>query len=144
MAAVDDFDDVLKQYHLALDEIMKGSADGYKGVYSHRDDVSLANAFGPPVRGWEQVDEAQERGASVFRDGEIYDFETVAKYVTDELACILWIERTNAKVGGAEDVTPCDLRVTMTLRPEDGTRKVVHRHADPITSARPAESVIQG
>ena len=31
MAAVDDFDDVLKQYHLALDEIMKGSADGYKG-----------------------------------------------------------------------------------------------------------------
>jgi hypothetical protein len=51
----------------------------------------------------------------VFSDGEIYDFETVAKYVTDELACILWIERTNAKVGGAEDVTPCDLRVTMTL-----------------------------
>ena len=95
------------------------------------------------MRGWEQVAEAQERGASVFRDGEIYDFETVAKYVTDELACILWIERTNAKVGGAEDVTPCDLRVTMTLRPEVGTWKVVHRHADPITSARPAESVIQ-
>jgi len=55
----------------------------------------------------------------------------------------LWIERTNAKVGGAEEVTPCDLRVTMTLRPEDGEWKVVHRHADPITTPRPAESVIQ-
>jgi hypothetical protein len=32
----------------------------------------------------------------------------------------LWIERTNAKVGGAQEITPCDLRVTRTLRPEDG------------------------
>ena len=79
----------------------------------------------------------------MFRDGEIYAFETVAKYVTPELACILWIERTNAKVGGAEEVTPCDLRVTMTLRPEEGTWKVVHRHADPITTPQSAESVIQ-
>ena len=79
----------------------------------------------------------------MFREGEIWAFETVAKYVTPELDCILWIERTNAKVGGAEEVTPCDLRVTMTLRPEDGTWKVVHRHADPITTPRPAESVIQ-
>jgi ketosteroid isomerase-like protein len=105
--------------------------------------VSLANPFGPPVRGWEQVAEAQKRGASVFRGGEIYDFETVAKYVIAELASIVWIERTNAKVGGGEDVTPCDLRVTMIFRPEEGEWKVVHRHADPITTAQPAESVIQ-
>ena len=79
----------------------------------------------------------------MFSDGEIYDFETVAKYVTDELACILWIERTNAKVGEGEDVTPYALRATMIFRPEDGTWKVVHRHADPITTPQPAESVIQ-
>jgi hypothetical protein len=82
-------------------------------LFSHREDVTLANPFGPPARGWEQVAEAQERGASVFRDGEIYDFETIAKYVTPKLACILWIERTDARVGGGEDVIPCDLRVTM-------------------------------
>jgi ketosteroid isomerase-like protein len=35
------------------------------------------------------------------------------------------------------------LRVTSILRPEDGTWKVVHRHADPIITAQPAESVIQ-
>jgi ketosteroid isomerase-like protein len=112
-------------------------------LFSHREDVTLANPFGPPVRGWERVAQTQERGASHYRDGEIYDFETIAKYVTPELACVAWIERTNAKVGGREGVTPCDLRVTMVLRPEDGTWKVVHRHADPITNPRPAESVIQ-
>jgi ketosteroid isomerase-like protein len=143
MAGVDDLDGVLKQFKRAGNEFVKGNPKPVQELFSHRDDVSLANPFGPAVRGWEQVAAAQDRGASVFRDGEIYDFETVAKYVTGELACILWIERTNAKVGGAEDVTPCDLRVTMTLRPEGGIWKVVHRHADPITSERPAESVIQ-
>jgi ketosteroid isomerase-like protein len=143
MAAVDDFDEVLERFKLAGNEFMKGNPKPVQEMFSHRDDVTLANPFGPPARGWEQVAKTQERGASYYRDGEIYDFETVAKYVTPELACILWIERTNAKVGGAEDVTPCDLRVTMTLRPEDGEWKVVHRHADPITTPRPAESVIQ-
>jgi ketosteroid isomerase-like protein len=143
MAVVDDLDGVLERFKQAGNEFVKGNPRPVQEMFSHREDVTLANPFGPPGRGWEQVAEAQERGAAVFRDVEIYDFETVAKYVTPELASILWIERTNAKVGGAEEVTPCDLRVTMTLRPEDGTWKVVHRHADPITSARPAQSVIQ-
>jgi ketosteroid isomerase-like protein len=143
MASVDDLDGVLKQFKQAGNEFVKGDTEPVQKLFSRRDDVSLANPFGPPVRGWDQVAEAQRRGASVFRDGEIYDFEMVAKYVTAELACVVWIERTNAKVGGGEDVTPCDLRVTMTLRPEEGTWKVVHRHADPITTAQPAESVIQ-
>ncbi len=143
MAGVDDLDGVLERFKRAGNEFVKGNPKPVQELFSHKEDVSLANPFGPPVRGWERVSEAQERGASVFRDGEIYDFETVAQYVTPELACILGIEHTNAKVGGGEDVTPCDLRITMTLRPEEGTWKVVHRHADPITSARPAESVIQ-
>src|SRR5919199_3458986 len=143
MAGVDDLDVVLERFKQAGQEFVNGNPKPVQELFSHREDVTRANPFGPPARGWEQVAEAQERGASVFRDCEIYDFETVAKYVSSELACILWIERTNAKVGGAEDVAPCDLRVTMALRPEDGTWKVVHRHADPITTARPAESVIQ-
>jgi hypothetical protein len=65
------------------------------------------------------------------------------KYVTPELAAIVRIERGEAKVGGHEAVTPISLRVTMIMRPEDAVWKIVHRHADPITSARPAESVIQ-
>ena len=143
MTSVDNLDGVLEQFKQAGNEFVKGNPEPVQKLFSHRDDVSLANPFGPPVRGWEQVAEAQKRGASVFRDGEIYDFETVAKYVTAELASIVWIERTNAKVGGGEEVTPCDLRVTMIFRPEEGEWKVVHRHADPITTAQPAESVIQ-
>jgi ketosteroid isomerase-like protein len=53
------------------------------------------------------------------------------------------MEHAEGKVSGREDVAPATLRVTMIYRPEEGEWKVVHRHADPITTPRPAESVIQ-
>jgi ketosteroid isomerase-like protein len=84
-----------------------------------------------------------ERAASNYRDGEIIGFEKVAKFVSSDLACIVEVERYRAKVGGSEDITPVSLRVTSILRAEDGTWKIVHRHADPISTPQPAESVIQ-
>jgi ketosteroid isomerase-like protein len=143
MAALDDLDEVIEQSHLTLGEIVKGNPESLKMVYSHREDVTLANPFGPPVRGWEQAAATMERAASNYRDGEIVGFENVAKYVTPEFAYIVEVERYKAKVGGGEELAPIALRVTSIFRPEEGTWKVVHRHADPITTARPAESVIQ-
>jgi ketosteroid isomerase-like protein len=113
-------------------------------MWSHREDVTLANPFGPPVRGWEQVAEVIDRAASQVRDGELVSVEIVERHVTPELAYVVHIERPEAKVGGSEEVTPFALRVTMIFRPEeDGEWKIVHRHADPITTPQPAESVIQ-
>jgi ketosteroid isomerase-like protein len=143
MAAIDDFDQILEQCQQALREFPKGNPEPMKVMFSHQEDVTLANPFGPPARGWEQVAETSDRAASQIRDGEITSFEPVAKYVTPELAYVVWIERVKAKIGGRQDAAPFALRVTMIFRPEDGTWKVVHRHADPITTARPAESVIQ-
>jgi ketosteroid isomerase-like protein len=142
MAAVDDLDQVIEQYQLAVGEVLKGNPEPAKKLWSHQEDVTLANPFGPPVRGWEQAAARMERAASQYRDGEIVGFETVAKHATPELAYTVEVERYRAKVGGREDISPVALRVTSVFRPEDGTWKVVHRHADPITTARPAESVI--
>jgi ketosteroid isomerase-like protein len=142
MAAVGDLDEVLEQCHLALDELLRGSPEGYKRVFSHQDDVTLANPFGPPVRGWNEVALTLERAASHYRDGEATGFENIAKYITPELAYTVEMERMQAKVEGREDITPITARVTTIFRPEEGTWKVVHRHADPITTPQPAESVI--
>ncbi len=112
-------------------------------LFSHREDATLNNPLSPPAHGWEQVASTMERAASQFRDGEIVAFETIEKHVTPEFAYVVRVERATAKVGGSEDVAPIALRVTMIFRPEDGEWKIVHRHADPITTAQPAESVIQ-
>src|ERR671917_2224025 len=99
MAAVEDLDDVIEQYQLAVGELLKGNLEPAKKLWSHQEDVTLANPFGPPVRGWERAAERMERAASQFRDGEIVGFENVAKHVTPELAYTMEVERYQAKVG---------------------------------------------
>jgi ketosteroid isomerase-like protein len=143
MTAVDDVDQLIDQYHQALDEFMKGDPQPVKELFSHRDDVTLANPLGPPAHGWEQVGATIEHAASQFRDGRLVGVEIVEKHATPEFAYTVWLERAEGKVGGREDIAPSTLRVTMIYRPEEGEWKVVHRHADPITTPRPPESVIQ-
>ena len=143
MAAVDDLDQVIERYHLALGEVVNGNPEPLKEMHSHRGHGSLANPFGPPLRGWDEAARTMERAAARYRDGEIVGFENVAKYVTPELAYVVEVERYQAKVGGREEISPMALRVTSILRSEDGTWKIVHRHADPITTPQPAETVIQ-
>ena len=144
MTAVDDLvNELIERFHLAQGEFVKGNPEPAKKLFSHREDVTHANPYGPPVRGWEQVAKAMDHSSSLRSDGEFVGSEVVAKYVTAELAYVVQIERVEAKVGGREDITPFALRTTMILRPEDGEWKVVHRHADPITTPQAAESVIQ-
>ena len=84
-----------------------------------------------------------ERAAAHYQDGDATSLEIVAKCVTPGLAYLVQVERLKAKVDGGSDIDPFALRVTMIFRPEEGTWKIVHRHADPITTPRAAESVIQ-
>lgn len=69
-------------------------------------------------------------------------FERVSGYETPDLAYSLEVESYRSKVGGANDITPFALRVTTVFRREEEGWRIVHRHADPITSARKADSVL--
>jgi ketosteroid isomerase-like protein len=144
MSAVEDVDELIERYQQAIDEFMKGNPKSVQALFSHRDDASLANPYGPPVRGWDGIAKTTEHAASLRRDGRAAGFEIVAKNVTAELAYVVQIEHLESKVGEREEITPYALRATMIFRPEEGTWKVVHRHADSITTPQPAESVIQG
>src|SRR5688500_7788091 len=143
MAAVDDVDELIEQYYRAQREFLRGNPAPVKNLFSRREDVTLANPYGPPVRGGEEVAKAVEHASSVRSDGTFVGWQSVAKYVTAELAYAVQIERAQAKIGAREEITPYAVRATMIFRPEAGEWKVVHRHADPITTPQPAESVIQ-
>lgn len=132
----------LEEYHRAGLEITNGNAEGYKALYSRSDDVTLANPFGPPARGWSDVSATLDRAAANYQDGEVVGFENVSTVLSSGLAYIVEIESYRARVGGAAEMTPVAVRVTTVFRREDGAWKVVHRHADPITARRPPESVI--
>ena len=133
----------LDEYHRAGLEITKGNPAVYKSLYSRSDDVTLANPFGTPVRGWDNVSATLDRAAENYRDGEVVGFENVVTNMADDLAYIVEIESYRARVGGAPDMTPVSVRVTSIFRCEAGVWKLVHRHADPITGPRAPKSVIQ-
>lgn len=132
-----DFPTVVQRYHAAADEFARGDPEPVKTIFSHGDDVTLANPFGPAVRGWKQVGAALEFAASRFRDGAVTRFETLAEYRAPDLATILEIEEWKAKVSGRGEVSSFTLRVTTTFRREHGEWTIVHRHADPIATSHP-------
>ena len=134
----------LDEYHRAGLEITNGNPEVYKSLFSRRDDVTLANPFvGPPACGWTEVSATLDGAAEKYRDGEAVGFENVSTVLASDLAYTVEIERYRARVGGAEELTPVSVRVTTVFRREEGAWKVVHRHGDPITAPRPAESVVQ-
>ena len=106
-------------------------------------EILVANPFGPPVRGWKDVAATMERASSLWTEGEVAGFENVATYATADLGYIVEVERFKAKIGGSTDAAPVALRTTSILRRENGAWKILQRHADPITTAQPAQSVIQ-
>jgi ketosteroid isomerase-like protein len=138
-----DLDRAVELHHRAGDAIMKGNDEGYADLYSRREDVTLGNPFGPFARGYDNVLLTLQGAASHYRDGEATGFERISEHLTPELACFVEVERYRVKVGGHEEITPVSVRVTSIFRKEDGAWRLVHRHADPISSPRSPESVIQ-
>jgi ketosteroid isomerase-like protein len=137
-----ELEQVIERYHEALDAFMKGNHGPAAELFSEREDVTLGNPFGPFARGREQVVDTMRMAASFYRDGHAAGFESVSRHVVDELACLVEVEHLVSRVGGRDEPAPVDLRVTTVFRREDGEWKIVHRHADPITTVRPADSVL--
>ncbi len=138
-----DFDGAVEAYRRALDAFVKGDPGPVMELFSRRDDVTLANPLGPPRRGPAEVERATAEAASQLRDGSARGFEEVSRYATPDLGYVVHIERYQARIGGSEDVSPSALRVTMIFRREGDVWRVAHRHADPITAARPVTTIIE-
>jgi ketosteroid isomerase-like protein len=137
-----DLSELIEQDHLASDAFVKGDPEPLKNLCSRRDDVIIANPFGPPAKGWKKAAEAMERAATNYRDGSATGFERISEYATADLGYIMEIEQFRSKVGGGDKLVPIALRVTTIFRREEGAWKIVLRHADPITSARPPASIL--
>ena len=129
-----DIEPIIGKYYEAVDIFSRGNPEPVKNLYSHSEDVILSNPFGSTVRGWNKVSEALDFASSRFKDGEVKTFERIATYKTNELVVIFEIEKWKSRVGDKKEISSFDLRVTTTFRFEENNWKLVHRHADPISS----------
>lgn len=94
-----DLDETMQRYHQAANAFAAGDPKPVKALFSERDDIMLANPFGPAVFGPRKVAEALEYAASRFRDGEV-TASHCARYLTTDLASVHELERWRAKVAG--------------------------------------------
>ena len=140
---VSNFEEFITQYHLALDAFFRGNPEPGKRLFDQSEETSLANPFGPVAMGWVQVSQAMDRAAANYLDGGATGFETLKRLVTTDLAYLVEMESFRSKIGTNHDFISGALRVTTVLRPIDGVWKIVHRHADPITTPRTAETLLQ-
>jgi ketosteroid isomerase-like protein len=136
-----DLNELRNQYHQSVAAFIRGDLDVQKPLWSRRDDVTLANPLGPPAKGFDGVCGVMERAAQQISDGEGYTFDTISWVETADLAYEVGLERNRARLSGAPEKVPISLRVTTVFRREDDGWKIVHRHADPITDARPVQSI---
>ena len=127
----------IERFEDAARQFSRGDPEGVKALYSRAADATLANPFGPAVKGWDEVSAALDFASSRFSDGDVGDFRTIAVYESADLVTVLSTEGWKARVGDMPDVSSFELRVTTTFRREAGEWKVVHRHADPISTIDP-------
>jgi ketosteroid isomerase-like protein len=142
VAMTPDLDKVRDQYHRSVAAFIRGDPESQKPLWSRRDDVTLANPLGPPAKGFDAVCGVMEHAAEQISDGDGYRFDTISWVETADLAYEVGVEHSRVRRAGAAEKVPINLRVTTVFRREDDGWKIVHRHADPITDARPIQSVV--
>ena len=129
------------QSHRALTAILNGDPKGYEALFADRENITLGNPFGPFASGRSAVVKTLAGAAAKYREGSA-SVELIGKYADDKLACIVEVENDRAKVGTSDAFAEFHVRVTSLYEKIDGNWRLVHRHADPITTPRPAESVL--
>lgn len=137
-----DLEAVISESHEALRLILNGDPSGYAALFADREDITLGNPFGPFGQGRAEVLKTLNNAATKYTDGSVVAVERVAVYGDGKFVCLVEIEHDRAKLGTSTEFAEFAARVTSLYEKIDGRWKLVHRHADPITNFRPAESML--
>ena len=137
-----DLADFLTEYQRSVEAFITGDPEPQKRLWSRADDAVLANPLVPVAQGWEAICRVLDETAALLHDGTSSAVERISGFATPDLAYTVVIERDLVRIGDAAAAAESTLRVTSIFRREADGWKVVHRHADPITSVRPPETLI--
>ena len=136
-----DLDAAVALSRAAVAGVISGDAQRIQDLYSTADDVTLGNPFGPFVKGRQAVEATTAAAAARYHGGQLAQFDTVARFETDSLACVVETENFETRLAEDGPLTPLSLRVTSVYRREGDAWHLVHRHADPITTPRGVDTL---
>lgn len=134
-------EEAIAESHRALEAILNGHPSLYLALFADRDDITLGNPFGPFGQGRAAVAATLANAANKYQRGSAR-VERVALYGDENFVCLVEIEHDRAQLSGSNEYSEFNVRVTSIYERIGAQWKLVHRHADPITTARSAQSVI--
>lgn len=132
----------VSQSHEALRKILNGDPSGYAALFAESDDITLGNPFGPFGKGPNEVRSRLANAATKYRDGTVRGVDRIAVYGSGDMFVLVEIEHGRARLGSSPDFADFSARVTSVYGRTGRQWRLVHRHADPITTPRGAESML--
>jgi ketosteroid isomerase-like protein len=120
---------------------MNGNAEGYIQLWSTAEDVTIFGGFGAAERGRDAVAARIAWASARFRSGDLR-YEPIASGSSGDLGYAIGIERGHATVVGQDEPGELVLRVTHLFRREQGEWRLLHRHADAVTTVIPPTALL--
>lgn len=142
MSITNDFQQRLQQEQTANQHLIEGHTEPFKALWSHADDVTIFGGWGGYEKGWEQVVPVLEGAGAGMRDGKMTS-EMLSMGTSGDLAYVIWVDRFQVRMVGRDELRSMALRVTHIYRREEGTWKIIHRHADPLTDETGPRAALQ-
>jgi ketosteroid isomerase-like protein len=122
-----DFMAFLDQLDAALQRFVNGDADGFKDVWAHADDVTVAGGFGGEiVQGWHVLGPRLSGVADAYSE-TFFSTRRIATRASGDFGYLIQHEYFRREEAGE---AYRQYRVTMLFRREGGEWKLFHRHAD--------------
>lgn len=115
-------------------EFHNGRPETSKALWSHADDVTLTGGAGGPMeKGWTNVSARLDWASAQYTRGTQKNTR-FSVTVSGDLALVLQYEHIRFYSPGVTTESERNYRVTMALRREKDGWRVIHRHADTMTT----------
>lgn len=132
-----EFEQACDQLDVANARMLDGDWSVWQELLTARDDVTLLGAYGAYVTGRADVAARFERTAAGYAGGGGESTrENITRWVGADLACTVDLERHQTHLEGKLELVTFTYRVTHVFRREEGSWRVVLRHADPLDTFR--------
>lgn len=132
---------VVETLYATFDAFGEGNTGPLSALWSRDDDVTIFGGFGAYERGWAAVGPRLDWAASRF-SGVRMTYEPLGAGSSGDVGYAIGLERGEARLAGQDISSSLVLRVTHLFRREDGEWKIIHRHADPITTKTAPEEIL--
>jgi ketosteroid isomerase-like protein len=128
-----DFERFMKQREDAARAFVRGETAPLGRIVARDAPATFFGPKGGYDQGPDQVFSTYERDAAHFTSGDT-SFKILQMAASGGIAYWVGFQRVIARLDGSTEAIPLNLRVTELFRREGGEWKLVHRHADTLTS----------